>query len=251
MALQSITTKGRHWENVALPVIGSLTPGSYSNATITVDEYGRILTASAAAASGAVAASDEGIPVAGGPFSNFNFIGPGVTAIDGGGGTVDVAISSDLYVLENGVLVLGGPFSIVNFIGGGVTAIDAGGGQIDVTISSDAYIPNTVRYVSGSISASNGAQDIGSPIDPTATVRTVSLNVYDPFGSGVLIQIEDGLGTVLMSSAQNNPEVVGSYVVEYPGNFDVLPSPQISAVLSGVGGEPTGSAHVEVIYLLP
>ncbi len=251
MTLQSTTPKGRYWESVALPVIGTLIPGSYSNATITVDEYGRVLTASSTVALGAIAASNENIPVSGGPFSNFNFIGPGVTAIDGGGGTVDVAISSDLYVMENGVLVLGGPFSIMNFIGGGVTAVDATGGQIDVTITSDAYIPNTVRFVSGSIGAINGAQDIGSPIDPNATVRTVSLNVYDPFGSGVLIQIEDGIGTVLMSSAQNNAELVGSYVVEYPGNYDVLPSPQISAVISGVGGEPSGSAHVEVIYLLP
>lgn len=251
MALQSITTKGRHWENVALPVIGSLTPGSYSNATITIDEYGRILAASSAAAAGAIGAQDEGAPVVGGPFGTFNFIGPGVTAIDGGGGVLDVTISSDLYVLENGVLVLGGPFSIINFIGGGVTAVDAGGGQIDVTITTDAYIPNTVRYVYGGIGEVVGNQDIGGPIDPGAVVRSVSLTIVEAFSVGVLIQVEDGIGNVLMSTAQNNPQVLGSYVIEYPANPDSLASPQISAVVTNPGAEPSGNAIVEVMYLLP
>lgn len=251
MALQSITTKGRHWENVALPVIGSLTPGSYSNATITIDEYGRILTASSAAATGAIDAQDEGVTVVGGPFDTFNFIGPGVTAIDGGGGTLDVSISSDLYVLENGVLVLGGPFSIINFIGGGVTAVDAGGGQIDVTITTDAYIPNTVRFVFGEVSAVEGNQDIGGPLDPGAIVRSVSLNIVNAFNPGALIQVEDGLGNVLMSTTQNNPQVEGSYVIEYPANPDLLASPQISAVVTNPGFEASGNAIVEVMYLLP
>ncbi len=91
MPLISNTPKGRFWESHSLPVITTLTPGTYTNAQFTVDEYGRITTVSAGSGN-TLDVQDEGAPVFPGSFSTFNFIGPGVAATNGGGGVLDIQI---------------------------------------------------------------------------------------------------------------------------------------------------------------
>ena len=98
--------------------------------------------------SSGVAIENEGAPVAGGPFTTLDFVGAGVTATDGGGGTGTITISSGggglTDVQDEGTPIGGGPFTELNFIGAGVLAIDQGGGVAGILIAGAPV--SEVRY---------------------------------------------------------------------------------------------------------
>jgi len=79
--------------------VGSLylrTNGSVYRKVDTADVDWKIMDSVNAGSS--VIIEDEGVTVTGGPFTNLNFIGEGVTAVDGGTGTVDITIDDNAFV---------------------------------------------------------------------------------------------------------------------------------------------------------
>lgn len=248
MPLQSSEPKGLHWERVSLPIISTLTPGTYTVPQITVDEYGRITNAFSGAGAAAIGGQDGGVPVTGGPFNTINFIGSNVTATDGGSGTLDVSVSNagSIVGLDEGVVIPGGPFTSVNFLGVTVAATDGGGGQLDVTVFPNN--PDNVQWVKAS-AGTVAFQNIGAPIDPTGIVRTVTVTVTGAYDPGTTLEVRDGLGNILMPSALINPLLAGIYSLEIPENLVAIIDPQVQLV---VGNAPvTGACVVEVIYQVP
>lgn len=79
---------------------------------------------------------DEGIPLAGNPYTTLNFIGSAIQATDAGGGTADitVTVTPGVTVQDEGVPIAGNPHSTLNFVGGGVAVADAGGGVATVAV---------------------------------------------------------------------------------------------------------------------
>lgn len=250
MPLESNTRKGRYWEQTSLPVIGSLTPGSYNNPVLTVDEYGRITSISSSPISGQIHGLNDGSPVPNGPFGIINFIGPGVSAYDGGGGTIDVLIpggGSGIAVEEEGTLVIGGPHMILNFEGTNVTASNDGLGRVNVVVSDQ---PNSVRFRTATINTA-AINSVGSPIGETEIVRRVTVTVTTAYDPGTTILVRDGLGTVYMPTTGNNPQLVGSYEYEIPANTTAVGVGGEQLYADVGGGPTTGEAIVEVRYHTP
>lgn len=245
MPLASNEPKGRHWENVALPIIGTLTPGTYNNPQITVDEYGRILLASSGAGGSGFGAQDSGTPVIGGPFNTLNFAGSNTNAVLGAPGTLDITVTSagSVIALDEGVPIVGGPFSSINLVGPDIVGTDAGGGQLDLTVFTGGGARHQFVKEFGGIAAT---QDIGFPINPLGVVREVTVSIIVPYTAGVTVEVTDGAGNVLLASSSINAQLLGSYTLVTPENTTAIVDPQIRFVVSGA---PTaGNAVVEVIY---
>jgi hypothetical protein len=88
---------------------------------------------------------DGGIIVPNGPFTTMNFNGAGVTASDGGAGTVDITIpggsgGSSIDIEDEGTPVPNTPFDTINFTGNGVTVTDGGAGTATVAIPGNRFI---------------------------------------------------------------------------------------------------------------
>lgn len=240
MPLASNNPKGRHWENVALPIITTVSPGSYNNPLITVDEFGRVIQISSSSGTG-IAAQASGSTVPGGPFNILNFLNGTATA--GATGVLDITTTGSVSALEEGVAIAGGPFDSINFIGPDITATDAGGGQLDINVLAGGG--SRVQFVRQAIGTS-ATQNVGLSIDPTSIVREISVSILSPYDSGTTIEIQDGLGNIIMASSFINAEVLGSYILPTPQNFTAISNPQVVAI---VGGSPTaGSALVDIIY---
>jgi hypothetical protein len=82
--------------------------------------------------------SDEGSSL-GTAFTNLNFTGSGVTAVDGGGGEATITITSGtpLLIRDEGVDVEANTDTI-NFLGAGVTAVAGVAGTVEITIPGGA-----------------------------------------------------------------------------------------------------------------
>ena len=85
------------------------------------------------AAQSGIAVEDDGVLVAGGPFTTIDVTGDGATASDSGDRVVQIHVPGITYQDED-VDVPGAPHIVVNYTGDGVTATDAGGGVLEVNI---------------------------------------------------------------------------------------------------------------------
>jgi hypothetical protein len=125
-----------------------------------------VAAAGGGGSSGGVIVEDEGTPILS-PATALNFVGPGVTATDGGGGTAIITVPGGIAGLtfeDEGTPIAGNPHTVVNFVGAGVTATDAGG-VATVTVP-------------GSSLASLGIQ----------SYRYAALGTEDPTGFPILLQ---------------------------------------------------------------
>jgi len=250
MPLLGLTPKNRFWERISLPVVASLTPGPYTNPSMTVDEYGRVTTISSNPLTASMNMFDEGGIVAGGPFSRINFAGAGVLATNGGGGQLTVTISggsAGIGIEKNAVPVAGGPHTILNFQSTVVNLTDQGGGRVLITISEPA---TNVKYRMASV-ALFASTSIGAPLESNATIRRITVAINTAYSVGATIRIEDGGGNVLMATDKINPQLTGIYEVEL-ANVSAqvgVGNEQLVAVVSGA--PVAGVAVVTIWYLLP
>ncbi len=250
MALLGLTPKNRFWERISLPVVGSLTPGPYTNPSMTVDEFGRVTTISSNPLTASMNMFDEGGIVGGGPFSRINFAGAGVIATNGGGGQLLVTISggsAGIGIEKNAVAVPGGPHTILNFQSTIVTLTDQGGGRVLITVSEPA---TNVKYRMASV-ALFATTNIGAPLESNATIRRITVSINTAYSPGAAIRIEDGGGNIVMASDKINPQLTGVYEVEL-ANLSTqvgVGNEQFTAVVTGA--PVAGVAVVTIWYLLP
>ena len=133
-----------------------------------------------AAIAGTIQAEDEGVPIAG-RFDTLDFVGPGVTAADVGGGKLQVTVSGGgggaVEIRDEGAVI--GTFSILNFVGGDVQAFDIAG-------IANIYIPPPPFDSHWNTSdGSNGNQSVTeSIIRSSAHIATPSGGEGTPFNTG-------------------------------------------------------------------
>lgn len=250
MPLISNTNKGKFWERISLPVVGSITPGAYTNPSMSVDEYGRIISISSNPLTASMVMYDEGFIVSGSPFNSINFVGSGVVASNGGSGVLTVTISGGtpgVSVESNSSPVTGGPHSTLNFVGPFVVTTDSGSGRAQISVNNPT---NIQRYRTATIGTSAN-NNLGASIESTGIVRRIVVAVTTAYSGGATIQVENGTGGVLMAAAYCNPQLIGSYEVELPQQTTGIGvgNEQIKVI---IGGSPSlGAAVVTVNYLLP
>jgi hypothetical protein len=244
MPLQGNDPKQRHWENVSLPVIGTVIPGTYSNPLISVDEYGRIISVSAGGGTGSVAVQNSSVTLPTGPFSILNFTGAGVVASPGLGGIVNISVPGGAFSAQDeGIPIGGGPFGVLNFVGGGVVAAVGSPGVLDVTVSTSSA--NAVEFRKALV-GTGLIQNVGTPVPPASILHAVSVTIITPYSPGAVLEVRDGGGAVLMASALINPQLTGTYTLATPGNNSFFTNPQILLIVSG--GPVVGAGVVDIIY---
>lgn len=234
------------WEDVVLTDFG-ITPGTYTNPQITVDEFGRITSVSSTVVGSGIGVEDSGTAIGGGPFTVLNFAGSNVSITNGGSGQADIVVSStgSISALENGTTVPNGPFTAVNFVGATVSATDGGAGQLDVNVSSATQ---SMGFVKAQALTSTPAL-IANTVPTTAFIREVTVSITTPYDLGTTMFVRDGLANVLLPTPSINPQVVGSYSVVTPENATATGDPEI--YLEIAGAPAAGNCIVEVIYQVP
>jgi hypothetical protein len=121
------------------------------------------------AAQSGIAVDDDGVPVAGGPFTTIDVTGAGASASDSGGRVVQIDVPGVIYQ-NQGVDVPGGPHDTVNYTGDGVTASDAGGGVLDVNVPGSGTAAAVLTWGFGTLgSAPAFAQGGWTSGDPSTT----------------------------------------------------------------------------------
>ena len=178
--------KTEHWKDVVLDNTG-VTPGTFGPAQITVGADGRLTGAlSLPAATKVVVANIAGLP---GAASN----GDEAIVLDDGLG------NEQNYVWNGANVDLGAPLRRWRLLA--------------TTASSTAR----VNYRQDAIALAS--LTITGPITATSIIKEVFVEITTAYTVAATIQVQNDAGFIYMSSAQINPQLVGTYSVGLQGNL--------------------------------
>lgn len=165
---------------------------------------------------------DEGVALAGNPYSTMNFVGAGVTATDVGGvATVNIPGGiGGLAIEDEGVPLAGPPYSTLNFVGAGVAAVDAGGGEATITVPGGATIqdegagiPNNphaiLNFIGGGVTATDAGGGVAAVTIPSAASQLGFQN-FTYVVTGAEPDLSDFMVTIPVAQPTDTYEVEGS-----------------------------------------
>ena len=211
--------KTEHWKDVVLDDTG-VVPGTFGPAQITVGADGRITGAlSLPASSITVVANIAGLPVAASS-------GDKATVLDDGSG------NEQEYVWNDANVDLGAPlrkWRLLATTASSITRVD--------------YRQDTIATAAGNV--------ISTPITGTSIIKEVFVEITTAYSPGTSITIQNDGGFIYMSSAQNNPLLVGTYSVGLQGNVtDDSTNGGAGDLEAIIGGAPGVGAAVVFVELV-
>lgn len=207
--------KNDFWQVVVLTPTG-VTPGVYTNPTLTIAEDGRITLAASGGGGG------------------------------GGGGAsgyvADMAALALLNGADQGTLVTvidGGNTYNALYVSNGATFNQVGSSPV-----------RSVRYVQQAIGFSSATVSLGAPIQTNAVIRRVLVQITTPYTAGTTIVVRGAGGTIYAGASETDATVANTYVIEYSTETAVGGgNAQLQALVTG--GPSAGAALITVEYLLP
>ena len=230
MPLPGPTEKKKHWQNIVLTPL--VTPGTYNNACVTVNQYGLVTgISSCPTAAFIVVDVPANLPNTG---TNGDLA---VVLDDSSGGDPDSPEA--MYVWD----------------------ADAAGGKPFPApyynwrrIASTADLNNRIDYRQGGIATAMN-QSIGAPLvlANNPVVKEVSVTIINPYDPGTRIQVRDTGATVYMDSGLGppytgdlDPMVPGTYTLDASGNQTVMATAQLEVLITGAPVAGTGYVFVKV-----
>ena len=218
MPLPGPTDKKKHWQSIVLTPL--VTPGTYNNACVTVNEYGLVTgISSCPTAAFIVVDIPANLPGTG---------NPGDLAIvldDSAGG--DPSDPEALYVWDSD----GSP-----------------GSPQWRRLASTALANQRVDYRQALVGIAPFTA-IGATVDPGAIVKQVTVEIINPYPPGTSYIVRDSGPQNYMNSTLGdlNPQVAGTYTIDAFGSGNPVVGVQLEAVIGG--GPPFGDSLVYVSYV--
>ena len=211
--------KTEHWKDVVLDDTG-VTPGIYGPAQIDVGVDGRIVNASSLPATApVVVATIAGLP---GAASS----GDQAIVLDDG------SSNEQMYVWNSANADLGPPLRRWRLLA--------------TTLSSITRVDYRQQAIATLVSTT-----ISTPITATSIIKEVSVEITTAYSGGASITIQNDAGFIYMSSAQINPQLIGTYSIGLQGNltddFTNGGAGDLEAIIGGAPG--VGAAVVFVNYV--
>jgi len=147
------------------------------------------------AGAGSLEVQDEGGTANTVPVTILNFTGPGVTAIEGTPGEIDVTISGSLTVLDEGGSASSAPVTYMDFVGAGVTVTEpTTPGEVVVTIPGGVTLtssaPANVTTTAAAVGVSTEAARADHKHDVT-TGTPSSVGIANSAGSATSLAASD------------------------------------------------------------
>lgn len=217
MPLPGPTDKKKHWQSIVLTPL--VTPGTYNNACITVNEYGLVTgISSCPTATFIVVDIPANLP-------NSGTDGDLAIVLDDSAGG-DPSNPEALYVWEDD----------------GVAKPYFNWRRLAST--ADAVQRLDYRAVQHGIGAFS---NIGSVVETTSIVKSVNVEIITPYDPGTRLYVEDSGPTVYMDSLLGdvNPQLAGTYTVDLPGNYTVVGGTQLT--VRTTGGPAAGQCYAYVV----
>lgn len=207
-------SKDDFWKEVALKPTG-VAAGTYSIPQLTIDEDGRIVSASG----GTVSTISTEATIAGLP----NIVAPSngdlAAVMDDGAG------NEQLYIWNDANADIGAPLNKWRLIG-----------STESQVTRKDY-----RQLAIDISA---IQDIGPVIPDTGIIKRVTVEITTPYSLGATIEIQDAGAFVYMPFTSINPQLAAIYSEDLSGNLDNMATNGSGQIRAIVGGAPVAGAGV-------
>ena len=113
--------------------------------------------------------------------------------------------------------------------------------------------PPRVNFRNQLFDASVAVNNIGDPVltPYSPFVKEINVDIQQAFNPGRTLQVQEGGASVLMSTAEINPQLVGTYQKLIPGSWNADPTYALTTTgqIQAVQGGGTGGPGLAVVYV--
>lgn len=214
MPLPGPTDKKKHWQSIVLTPL--VTPGTYNNACVTVNEYGLVTGISSCPTAAFIVVDVPG-------------------SLPGTGANGDLAV-----VLNEGDILESEGLYVYDDDG-----VHTGWRQL----ASTAAFLQRIDYRQGLVTIAPFTVLLPALVSGNEIVKSVTVEIITPYPPGTMYFVEDSGGPIYMDSTLGDldPTTAGTYTIDLGGNAATVGGLNLQVRLGG--GPPFGNSVAYVTYI--